>query len=125
MRSSGFNANDGVMEAELNINGIKVRTAVVSGLGNTRNLLDKMEKGEVKYDFVEVMACPGGCVGGGGQPIHDGEELAFERGKTLYALDKNADLRFSHENPDIQKLYDEYMEKPMSHKAHMLLHTEH
>ena len=84
-----------------------------------------MEKGEVKYDFVEVMACPGGCVGGGGQPIHDGEELAFERGKTLYALDKNADLRFSHENPDIQKLYDEYMEKPMSHKAHMLLHTEH
>ena len=125
VRSSGFNANDGVMEAELNINGIKVRTAVVSGLGNTRNLLDKMEKGEVKYDFVEVMACPGGCVGGGGQPIHDGEELAFERGKTLYALDKNADLRFSHENPDIQKLYDEYMEKPMSHKAHMLLHTEH
>ena len=125
VRSSGFNANDGVMEAELNINGIKVRSAVVSGLGNTRNLLDKMEKGEVKYDFVEVMACPGGCVGGGGQPIHDGEELAFERGKTLYALDKNADLRFSHENPDIQKLYDEYMEKPMSHKAHMLLHTEH
>lgn len=125
VRSPGFNANDGVMEAELNINGIRVRTAVVSGLGNTRDLLDKMEKGEVQYDFVEVMACPGGCVGGGGQPIHDGEERAFERGKRLYTLDKNANLRFSHENPDIQKLYDEYMEKPMSHKAHMLLHTEH
>ena len=112
-------------EAELTINGIKVRTAVVSGLGNTRTLLDRMEKGEVEYDFVEVMACPGGCVGGGGQPIHDGQELAFERGKQLYRLDKDYKVRFSHENPDILKLYDEYMGQPMSHKAHMLLHTEH
>ena len=125
VRAEGFNANHGVQEAEFQIDDITVRTAVVSGLGNTRALMKKIERGEVHYDFVEVMACPGGCVGGGGQPIHDGEELAFERGKTLYALDKNADLRFSHENPDIQKLYDEYMEKPMSHKAHMLLHTEH
>lgn len=71
------------------------------------------------------MACPGGCVGGGGQPIHDGEELAFERGKKLYELDESFELRFSHENPDILSLYDEYFEKPNSHKAHMLLHTEH
>ena len=77
------------------------------------------------YDFVEVMACPGGCVGGGGQPIHDGEERAFERGKNLYYLDRNANLRFSHENPDIIQMYKEYFEAPMSHKAHMLLHTEH
>ena len=125
VRSPGFNANDGVAEAELTINGIKVRTAVVSGLGNTRTLLDRMEKGEVEYDFVEVMACPGGCVGGGGQPIHDGQELAFERGKQLYRLDRDYKVRFSHENPDILKLYDEYMGQPMSHKAHMLLHTEH
>ena len=97
----------------------------MSGLGNTRNLLKKIERGEVSYDFVEVMACPGGCVGGGGQPIHDGEELAFERGKKLYALDESFELRFSHENPDILSLYDEYFEKPNSHKAHMLLHTEH
>ncbi len=125
VRSQGFNENDGVQEAEFAIDDIKVRTAVVSGLGNARKLLDKIDSGEVHYDFVEVMACPGGCVGGGGQPIHDGEERAFERGKNLYYLDKNAKIRFSHENPDVQKLYEEYMEKPESHKAHMLLHTEH
>ena len=84
-----------------------------------------IERGEVHYDFVEVMACPGGCVGGGGQPIHDGEEWAFDRGKKLYCLDENADLRFSHENPDINQLYAEYFGEPNSHKAHMLLHTDH
>jgi NADP-reducing hydrogenase subunit HndD len=125
VRSSGFNENNGVQEAEFAIDDIKVRTAVVSGLGNTRALLNKIESGEVHYDFVEVMACPGGCVGGGGQPIHDGEELAFERGKNLYELDENMELRFSHENPDILKMYEEFFEKPNSYKAHMLLHTEH
>ncbi|MCF2554088.1 [FeFe] hydrogenase, group A [Faecalicatena contorta] len=125
VRSQGFNENDGVQEANFQIDDITVRTAVVSGLGNTRALLKKIESGEVHYDFVEVMACPGGCVGGGGQPIHDGEELAFERGKNLYYLDETANLRFSHENPDILAMYEEYFEKPVSHKAHMLLHTEH
>lgn len=125
VRAEGFNANHGVQEAEFKIDDITVRTAVVSGLGNTRALLNKIEKGEVHYDFVEVMACPGGCVGGGGQPIHDGEELAFERGKNLYQLDESANLRYSHENPDINLLYEEYFEKPNSHKAHMLLHTDH
>ena len=93
VRSQGFNENDGVQEANFQINDITVRTAVVSGLGNTRELIRKIESGEVHYDFVEVMACPGGCVGGGGQPIHDGEERAFERGKNLYYLDRNANLR--------------------------------
>lgn len=125
VRSKGFNENDGVQEADFTIDDITVRTAVVSGLGNTRKLLDKIEAGEAHYDFVEVMACPGGCVGGGGQPIHDGEELAFERSKNLYYLDDHYDIRYSHENPDIIALYEEYFEKPMSHKAHMLLHTEH
>ena len=125
VRSPGFQENHGVMEAELAIDDITVRIAVVSGLGNTRRLLEKIESGEVKYDFVEVMACPGGCVGGGGQPIHDGEEWAFERGKNLDCLDKNAKLRFSHENPDIIQLYEEYFGEPVSHKAHMLLHTDH
>ena len=125
VRAEGFNANHGVQEAEFKIDDITVRTAVVSGLGNTRALLNKIEKGEVHYDFVEVMACPGGCVGGGGQPIHDGEERAFERGKNLYQLDESANLRYSHENPDINLLYEEYFEKPNSHKAHMLLHTDH
>ncbi len=125
VRSPEFQANDGVAEAEFSIDDVKVRTAVVSGLGNTRALLDKIERGEVHYDFVEVMACPGGCVGGGGQPIHDGKELAFDRGQNLYCLDEKAQLRFSHENEDILVMYQEYFEKPMSHKAHMLLHTEH
>ncbi len=125
VRAEGFNANHGVQEAEFKIDDITVRTAVVSGLGNTRALLNKIEKGEVHYDFVEVMACPGGCVGGGGQPIHDGEERAFERGKNLYQLDESANLRYSHENPDINLLYEDYFEKPNSHKAHMLLHTDH
>lgn len=125
VRSPAFGANDGVAEAEFSIDDIKVRTAVVSGLGNTRALLNKIERGEVHYDFVEVMACPGGCVGGGGQPIHDGEELAFERGKNLYYLDENANIRFSHENQDIINMYNEFFEEPLSHKSHMLLHTEH
>ena len=71
------------------------------------------------------MACPGGCAGGGGQIIHEGQELATERGKRLLNLDKNAELRFSHENPSVQKAYADFFEKPLSHKSHMLLHTDH
>ncbi len=125
VRAEGFNENHGVQEAAFQVDDISVRTAVVSGLGNTRALLNKIERGEVQYDFVEVMACPGGCVGGGGQPIHDGEELAFERGKNLYYLDENSAFRYSHENPDIDLLYKEYFGEPNGHKAHMLLHTDH
>ena len=123
VRSPSFET--GVIEAEVQLGDATVRAAVVSGLGNTRKLIEAIEHGEVHYDFVEVMACPGGCVGGGGQPIHDGEELAHKRGENLYFLDANAPLRFSHENPDVRKLYTDYMEKPLSHKAHMLLHTDH
>lgn len=119
------NENENTMTAEIQIGDVTVRTAVVSGLGNARRLIDRIERGDVHYDFVEVMACPGGCVGGGGQPIHDNEELAFERGKRLYFLDENMKLRFSHENPDVKKLYEDFMEAPLSHKAHQLLHTDH
>ena len=125
VRSEGFQENSGVQEAEFAIGDIRLRIAAVSGLGNTRRLLQQVERGEVHYDFVEVMACPGGCVGGGGQPIHDGEELAFTRGRKLYALDAKAELRYSHENPDIREIYSDFFGQPMSHKAHMLLHTEH
>ena len=123
VRSPAFGT--GVIEAEVKLGDATVRAAVVSGLGNTRKLIEAIEHGDVHYDFVEVMACPGGCVGGGGQPIHDGEELAHERGKNLYFLDEHSKIRFSHENPDVLKLYEDYMEKPCSHKAHMLLHTDH
>lgn len=123
VRSPGMDTS--VIEAEVQIGAAKVRAAVVSGLGNARKLINQIESGKVHYDFVEVMACPGGCVGGGGQPIHDGEELAHERGENLYFLDRNAKLRFSHENPDVIRLYENYFEKPLSHKSHMYLHTDH
>ena len=89
---------DGIKEQTVEIAGIKVRAAVASGLGNARKLIEKVRAGEAEYDFVEIMACPGGCAGGGGQPITDGVELADVRGARLYALDKNNPLRFSHEN---------------------------
>ena len=114
----------GIREAEVNVNGNTVRAAVVSGLANTRELLERIKSGKASYDFVEVMACPGGCAGGGGQPITDGVELAAERGEKLYMLDSANTLRFSHENPEVKALYDNHLEKPLSHKAHELLHTE-
>ena len=116
---------DGWKEATFNVPGAgDVRVAVVSGLGNTRKLMNAIDAGEVSYDFVEVMACPGGCAGGGGQPIHDGVEMAEYRGDILWGLDKGAKVRFSHENPDVQALYAEYLEKPLGEKSHHLLHTE-
>lgn len=118
----GVNKN-GWTEAQFEIAGNTINIAVVSGLQNTRNLMEAIQKREVHYHFVEVMACPGGCVGGGGQPIHEGKELASDRGSNLYFLDKTAHLRFSHENPDIKHLYDEYFGSPGSHKAHQLLHV--
>ena len=104
--------------------GRQLRQAVESVGIDTRNLMEAIQKREVHYHFVEVMACPGGCVGGGGQPIHEGKELASDRGSNLYFLDKTAHLRFSHENPDIKHLYDEYFGSPGSHKAHQLLHVQ-
>ena len=118
-------SENGWTSAEIEIGAITVKAAVVNGLGNTRALIEALEKGEVQYDFVEVMACPGGCVGGGGQPIHDGRELATERGKTLHTLDNNAKIRFSHENQDVNRLYKEFFEAPLSKRSHMLLHTNH
>ena len=96
----------------------------MSGLGNTRKLLEALQSGSVQYDFVEIMACPGGCAGGGGQPIHDGVECAEQRGNVLWGLDKTSVLRFSHENPDVQALYTEFLEKPLSKRSHHLLHTD-
>ena len=117
---------DGWKEAVFSIPGAgDVRVAVVSGLGNTRKLMNALDEGTVDYDFVEVMAYPGGCAGGGGQPIHDGVEMAECRGDVLWNLDKNDKLRFSHENSDVLALYHEYLKEPMSERAHHLLHTDH
>lgn len=115
---------EGWREASFNLNGAKVRVAVASGLGNARKLIEAIRNGTAEYDFVEIMACPGGCAGGGGQPIADGKELAYERAEVLYGLDKINNLRFSHENPSVIKCYEEFLEKPLSHKSHKLLHTD-
>ncbi|MCI8474466.1 MAG: 2Fe-2S iron-sulfur cluster binding domain-containing protein [Oscillospiraceae bacterium] len=115
---------EGWKEASFQIRDKKLKVAVVSGLGNARRLIEALERGEVSYDFVEVMACPGGCAGGGGQPIRDGQELAGERGERLYTLDRSYALRFSHENPAVGELYKSYLGAPLSHRAHELLHTE-
>lgn len=116
---------DGWKEATIDIRGIAVRVAVTSGLGNARKLVDALRKGDARYDFVEIMACPGGCSGGGGQPIAEGEERAGVRAETLYGLDKINALRFSHENPSIVQVYRDYLDAPLSHRAHELLHTDH
>ena len=121
----GARGMDGWKEAEYEVAGVKVRTAVVSGLGNARRLIRALRRGEVSYDFVEVMACPGGCVGGGGQPIHYNEEWAGKRGEVLYGYDERNALRFSHENPEVQTLYREYLGEPCGETAHHLLHTDH
>lgn len=116
---------EGWKEATFDLAGTPLRVAVASGLGNTRKLMEALKKGTVSYDFVEIMSCPGGCVGGGGQPIHDGKELAGERGEVLYGLDQVNDLRFSHENPSVLKCYEDFFGAPLSHKSHELLHTDH
>ena len=117
---------DGWKEAKFDIPGAgPVSVAVASGLLNTRKLMTALERGEVRYDFVEIMACPGGCAGGGGQPIHDGVELAEKRGSVLWNIDKAAPSRFSHENPEVHELYREFMKKPLSDVSHHLLHTDH
>lgn len=115
---------DGWKEKSFDLGGREVRVAVASGLANAEKLLAAIETGEVEYDFVEVMACPGGCAGGGGQPIHEARELAGDRGQTLYALDRKRATRFSHENPNVTTCYEEFLGEPLSHKAHELLHTD-
>lgn len=115
----------GWKEAEFDIAGTTLHVAVANGLGNARKVIEAIRNGEVHYDFVEVMACPGGCVGGGGQPIHDRTEMAEERGQILYGLDKVNHIRFSHENPSVVACYQNYLQHPLSHRAHELLHTDH
>ncbi len=119
---------DGIKEATLTVAGTEVKVAVVSGLGNARKVLNDVRAGKANYHFIEVMACPGGCVTGGGQPIVDSSvrmdiDLKAKRAAGLYAEDKALPVRKSHENPDIKLLYSEFLEKPGSHKSHELLHT--
>lgn len=118
----------GIKEATVTVAGKELHVAVASGTGNAEKLLNAVKSGEKHYDFIEIMACPGGCVNGGGQPIVPAEvksalDPRVERAKGLYSEDTDKPIRKSHKNSEINKLYDEYLGKPGSHKAHELLHT--
>ena len=121
---SQVRGSGGWREATFNLAGQELKIAIVSGLGNVRRLIEAVRSGQEEYDFVEVMACPGGCVGGGGQPYRDGEEKAEERAGILYSLDNVNDIRFSHENPTVIELYEKFLDAPLSEKSHKYLHTE-
>ena len=119
---------DGIKTATYKVGDLDVKVAVASGLANARQILDKIRSGECDCQFIEIMACPGGCVNGGGQPqvpmgIRNFVDIRAERAKVLYDLDKSMPLRQSHENPAIKKVYEEFFGKPGSHKAHEVLHT--
>ena len=119
----------GIKEATYNVAGTDVNVAVASGLANARALLNDVKSGKKQYHFIEIMGCPGGCINGGGQPIVPSHIRNFEdyralRAKALYSNDKKKEIRKSHENPSIQKLYKEFLGKPGSEKAHELLHTK-
>ncbi|HOO05536.1 MAG TPA: NADH-dependent [FeFe] hydrogenase, group A6 [Ruminococcus sp.] len=119
---------EGIKEATYKVGDLDVKVAVASGLSNARVILDKIRSGECDAQFIEIMACPGGCVNGGGQPqvpmgIRNFVDIRAERAKVLYDLDKSMPLRQSHENPAIKQVYEEFFEKPGSHKAHEVLHT--
>jgi NADH-quinone oxidoreductase subunit G len=114
---------DGIKEAMVDIQGTKVNVAIAHGLANARVLLDRIQSGESPYHFIEIMACPGGCVGGGGQPIGYNMALRGTRSQTLYGEDKSLPLRRSYENPEIQGIYHDFLGEPLSHKSHHLLHT--
>lgn len=119
---------EGIKEATYNVAGKDVKIAVASGLANAKKLLRSVKSGEAKYDFIEIMACPGGCVNGGGQIIQPASvrnftDIRAKRAEVLYGIDENCAQRRSHENPDIQTLYKEFFGEPNSHKAHEVLHT--
>lgn len=119
---------NGIKEANVKIGNIELNVAIVNGLSNAAKIMDMIRDGKAKYHFIEIMACPGGCINGGGQPIHDAKTKAMLdipklRREALYKADKELPIRKSHENPAIKKIYDEFLERPGSHIAHELLHT--
>lgn len=115
---------EGIRSASVQVGDMNLRIGIAHGLGNARRLLDDIKAGISQFDAIEIMACPGGCIGGGGQPYHHGDmEIIKKRQMAIYQEDNGKVLRKSHENPYIKKLYDEYLGKPNSHKAHELLHT--
>ncbi len=116
--------NKGIKTASVEINGLELNVAVVNGIGNVKEVINEIEQGISKYHFIEVMACPGGCINGGGQPIHNKHEKIQKRVKALYEIDSELKHRFSHENESIRTLYNEFLIEPNSHISHEILHTK-
>ncbi len=115
---------DGIRQASIDVDGFELKIGIAHGLGNARKLLEDIKAGKSEFHAIEIMACPGGCIGGGGQPLHHGDSRILKaRAKAIYREDSNKKIRKSHENPYIQKLYEEFLGKPLSDKAHHLLHT--
>ncbi|MDF9867599.1 NADH-quinone oxidoreductase subunit G [Bacilli bacterium PM5-3] len=116
---------EGIKEACVNVGGTEVKVAAAHGLGNARKLLEKIESGENEYHIIEIMACPGGCIAGGGQPYHHGDRsIISKRMDAIYDIDVHKTIRESHKNPDIIKIYDEFLGKPGGEMSHKLLHTQ-
>ncbi len=105
------------------LEGVDLRVAVAHGLINARTIMDQIAAGESPYHFIEIMACPGGCIGGGGQPIPTNEEIRRQRVAAIYEEDMSMNIRKSHENPEIKKIYADFLKEPLSHVSHNLLHT--
>jgi NADP-reducing hydrogenase subunit HndD len=115
---------EGIREATIDFDGLPIKIGIAHGLGNARKLLEDIQAGKSEFHAIEIMSCPGGCIGGGGQPYHHGNaSILKKRQMAIYREDKNKAIRKSHENPYILKLYEEFLGKPMSEKAHHLLHT--
>lgn len=116
--------SQGIKTGTVTVGGKELRVAATHGLGNARTLLEQISNKEDHYDVIEIMACPGGCIAGGGQPYHHGDRTIIDgRREAIYSIDQDSEVRASHLNPDIKRLYDEFLEKPGSHLAHKLLHT--
>ena len=113
----------GTKEAQVQVDGVQLGVAVVNGLGNAARLLDQIRAGRQDLHFIEVMTCPGGCIGGGGQPWGTKQETLRARLGALYAIDANEPVRVSHKNPYVMKFYEEYLGQPLGEKSHHLLHT--
>ena len=114
----------GVRRATIDLDGFELKVGIAHGLGNARHLLEDIRHGRNEYHVIEIMACPGGCIGGGGQPLHHGNsEVLYARANALYREDAQKPLRKSHENPYIKTLYEEYLGRPLSETAERLLHT--
>jgi iron only hydrogenase large subunit-like protein len=124
---------DGTREANVKITGTKsewnflegveLRTAVAHGLVNAKHIMQDLKDGKNKYHFIEIMACPGGCLGGGGQPIPTSAEIRKKRAEAIYAEDAGMPLRKSHENPEVKQIYADFLIEPLGHRSHELLHT--